>query len=270
MKYTITSVIPVMQYGNIQPSIEVEAETFEEAQALVEPKMLALWQKYNPGVLVQTGNRQKLTAFVGGEIYYDDAAHVYTNEGGDVYLSGSKYAEQFRKPFDKQKIAGLMAAKVDGATPEAIVKMWELKSQVSMDFGNAIHKALQLYEQYNGLATALEKTTHQHDHPVIKKAVEGFIDAHKGEVCVSEALIVDHASKCAGQVDRLVILDEKQKLCRIEDFKTNADIAKDLAVYWKQLEFYGRIMTANGWAVEPPVIHHYDGSWHTFVWEAQK
>lgn len=250
-----------MQYGNIQPSIEVEAETFEDAQALVEPHMLALWNKYAPNTIkTDNGNRKLLKAFCGGEVYYDEDQHVYTNEAGDVYLSGSQYANSFRKPFDKEKIAKLMADKIE-ADPQDIIKMWELRGNASKDFGNAIHRALQLYEQYGDLAERLNKTTHSHDHPVIKHAVDSFIEAHKGEKVISEALVVDNANKKAGQIDRLLITSRKK--CRIQDFKTNADITKELDIYWKQLEFYGEIMEAGGWQVEGYDIFHYNGEWTT-------
>jgi Fe-S cluster assembly scaffold protein SufB len=256
-----------MQYGNVQPTIETEAETFEEARAVLTPQLESLWKQFGQQLNVQSsGSRKLLKAFCGGEVYYDEAAHVYTNEAGEVYLSGSQYADSFRKPFDKQKIAGLMAAKVDSATPEDIIKMWELKSQCSMDFGNAIHKALQLYEQYGELAISLNKTTHSHDHPVIKHAVDSFINAHKGEKVISEALVVDNAAKKAGQIDRLLITSRKK--CRVQDFKTNADITKDLEVYWKQLEFYGEILVAGGWDIEGYDIFHFDGEWHNYSKEA--
>lgn len=270
MKFSITSVIPVAQYANVQPCIEVEADTYEEALAIVQPQVHKLWEQYSPGTLnVQSGNRKLLKAFCGGDVYYDELAHIYTNEQGDVYESGSQYANKFRKPFDKDKISGLMASKVKDCKPEDIVKMWELKGEASKDFGNAIHKALQLHEQYRELAESLEKTTHSHDHPVIKKAVDGFINAHTGEKVISEALIVDHEAKRAGQVDRLLITSRKEG--RIQDFKTNASIDKDLDVYWKQLQFYAGIMEANGWTITGYDIFHYDGEWHTYSKErAQK
>lgn len=249
----ITAHVPVQQYGFVE--IEGEPSDAKEIERL--------YNHYaETPVNFKNGNRKLLKAFCGGEVYYDESAHVYTNEAGEVYLSGSQYAETFRKPFDKQKIAELMASKVESATPEEIIRMWELKSQVSMDFGNAIHKALQLYEQFNGLADALNKTTHSHDHPIIKHAVDGFMEAYKEEKALSEVLVVDHKAKRAGQIDRLVILGDKH--CRVEDFKTNADIKKDLPIYWKQLEFYMSILEANGWKCEKSIIHHYDGEWHTY------
>lgn len=261
MKYTITSVIPVAQYANVQPSIEVEADSFEQAQAMVAPHMHKLWEQYSPGTLkISSGKVKRLKAFVGGEIDYDDEAHAYT-WNGKTYLSGSVYAQQFERPFDAVKISEAMASKW-GVEAQEIRDMWELKSSISMGLGTAIHAALELYGKYNGLADKLEKTTHLHDHPIVKKAVENFYKDHKEEA-VCEALIVDHKAERAGRVDRLVILGDKK--CRVEDFKTNAEMKPDkLKTYWKQLEFYGEIMEAAGWQVEPPVIHHWNGEWKEY------
>lgn len=206
-----------------------------------------------------SGNRKLLKAFVGGEIYYDDEAHEYTNEAGDVYLSGSVYAKSFQEPFDKERIARAMASRVEQANAEDIIAMWELKSQASKDFGNALHAALQLYEQYGKLAESLNKTTHSHDHPVLKKAVDSFMEAHKGENALSEVLVVDHEAKHAGQIDRLRIIDPNNKICRVQDFKTNVKEDKE---YWThQLKFYARILERAGWTVQGRDIFQYTDRW---------
>lgn len=255
----------MVSYGNIQPEVEVDADTYEEAFAIAEGHIRRVWNKYvEEGKQLPDDNRVKLEAFVGGEVYYDKLAHVYTNEAGEVYLSGSTYAESFRKPFDKQGIAEAMAKKI-GVDPSTIIDMWELKSQVSREFGTVIHKGLQLYEQYGELATKLGKTTNIHDHPVINNAIKSFYDAHKGEKAISEVLVVDHEAKHAGQIDRLLLTGDKK--CRIQDFKTNVDIMKDLPILWKQLEFYRDIMKSAGWGVEGMDIFHFNGTWKEYVYE---
>jgi hypothetical protein len=258
-KVTLRAVIPVAQYANMQPEIEAEAETYDEAMALAETRMAQFWNKYVEGdKKLPTTAGQRITAFVGGQIDYDPVAHVYT-WNGETYLSGSKYAAQFDKPFDKQAIAGKMAAKhnVDG---ESIVRMWELKARASREFGTALHSALQLYGQYDGLAKALEKETHLHDHPVLKKAVESFYAGRENEKAEYEIFVVDHEAKRVGQIDRLLITDEKK--CRIQDYKTNAVMTPDkLKVYFEQTKFYGGIMEAAGWIVEGYDIFAWDGEW---------
>jgi hypothetical protein len=255
--FKIGATIPVTQYGNLTPVYEVEAATIEEAQAIALPYLESLWARYcETGRELRTGGH-KIKAFVGGDIDYDALTHTYSCKG-ETYLSGSQYAKQFEKPFDGQAIAAKMAAKF-GVSPANILDMWKLKSEVSAGFGTAIHAAIELCERYRGLSTAMEKTTHLHDHPIIKKAVEGFYalqDANPAEV---EIVIVDHQAKRAGRVDRLLVTGPKH--CRVQDIKTNADITKSLPIYWKQLEFYGDIMKANGWEVEGLDIFHWNGQW---------
>jgi hypothetical protein len=268
MKFKINATIPTGSYANIQPEIEVEAETYEQAKDEAMTKLADIWQQYGNVPLVKTeSNRKELEAFVGGTIYYDAVAHVYTNKLGEVYLSGSQYAAQFKKPFDKQAIALAMAKKA-GCDPSEIIAMWELNGEASRDFGNAIHKALQLYEQHRELVIKLGGLGNVHKHPVIKNAVESFVEAHKNEKALSEVLVVDHAAKYAGQIDRLLITGDKA--CRVQDFKTNASIDKDLESYWQQLGFYGKILQAAGWTVEGLDIFHFNGEWKTYTYKRKE
>jgi hypothetical protein len=249
--------VPTQQYGFIE--IEGTPDDKQEIERL--------YNEYAESpIAFKSGNYKRLKAFVGGEIDFDETAHIYS-WNNERYLSGSEYAKQFEKPFDTTAISQKMANKYS-VDQKLIVDMWELKADISRDFGNAIHKALQLYEQFNDLSTAIDKETHLHDHPTIKNAVESFILSHKDEVVVSEALVVDHKNKHAGRIDRLLILDKDKKICRVQDFKTNANIKKSLDVYWKQLGFYAGIMVANGWTVAELDIFHYDGNkWETHIKE---
>lgn len=262
MKFTITATIPTTQYGNIQPSIEVEAPTFEEAQTIALPEIEKLWKRYaEPGKeLRSSGNRIK--AFVGGEIDYDDLTHTYS-WNGETYLSGSQYAKQFEQPFDSNAISNAIAKTVflngHNVDSKDIQAMWRLKADISAGFGTAIHSAIEMYERYGKLAEAMNKTSHLHNHPIIKKVVEEFYalqDKYPAEV---EAVVVDHDAKRAGRIDRIVITGDNK--CRIQDIKTNAEITKRLPMYWKQLEFYENVMKANGWEVEGLDIYHWNGAW---------
>jgi len=262
-KIILRAVIPTHQYANLQPEIEVEAETYDEALAIAEGRLAQIWNKYAEPDKKLGGERKLLKAFCGGEIYYDEVNHLYTNEAGEIYLSGSVYASTFKKPFDADKVAEMMARKYK-VTPEEILAMWALKGEASRDLGNAIHRALQLEEQYRALGVTMGKDS-MHDHPILNHAVQGFYDAHKDEKAFNEVLVVDHEKKHAGQIDRLLIT--KRKHCRVQDFKTNANISKDLDVYWKQLEFYAEILKAGGWTVEGLDILHYNGEWKEYSHE---
>lgn len=256
MIFKLGATIPVVQYGNLQPVIEIDTETWEEAKAFALPKIEELWRQYGEKPLPAKGNRTLLKAFVGGEIYFDEVHHEYTNEAGEVYLSGSGYAAKFEKPFDAQGVADKMALK-SGVPTSEILAMWELKRDISNGFGTAIHAALELYGKYNGHAEALNKTYHIHDHPVIKNAVESFYKAHKGTY-IHEALVVDHTNKRAGRID---ILEKTDKGYIVGDFKTNAEIEGKLDNYWHQLSFYAHILKANDLPVVGLKIFHWNGEW---------
>lgn len=273
MKFTIAATIPTTQYGNLQPSIEVEAETLEGAQAIALPQIEKLWARYaEPGRELRSSGK-RIKAFVGGEIDYDEFTHVYS-WNGQPYLSGSQYAKQFELPFDAKTISEVMAKTVDYSA-EQIRDMWALKSAVSNGFGTAIHAAIELYDKYKPLSEALDsyratkdreaKRTHHHDHPILKAAVEGFYTLQEDYPAKTEVVIVDHDSSRAGRIDRLVITGELT--CRIQDIKTNGDIkklTKSLPSYRAQLGFYGEIMEANGWTVEGQDIFHWDGVWKKY------
>jgi len=266
---TVTAVIPSAQYANVQPSITVQVDDdIEEAKALAMNHIVQLSQTYaeegkalpgGSGAVIGTSKR--IECLVGGSILYDTVNHIYTNDKGEVYLSGSKYASQGEPEFNLDGIAGAVGKKFNADT-DAIKEMWKLKGDVSAGFGTAIHAAIQLYEQYSDLANAIEKTTNLHDHPVLKQAVEKFVSMHKGERVVNEAMVVSHKRKWAGQIDRLVITGDKR--CTIGDIKTNSELTpKKLKTYWKQLAFYGTIMEDAGWTVDELEIYHYDGNWKT-------
>lgn len=258
MKIKLSAVIPTTQYGNIQPEFEIDENDISNGKGFefIESKIQAVWDKYGERPLVsKSGNSKRIKAFVGGEIDYDAENHTYS-WNGEKYLSGSEYAKSKQKPFDSDRISKAMGDKFN-VKPEDIQAMWTLKSDVSKGFGTALHAALELYGKYNGLAAQIEKETHIHDHPVIKKAVEGFYMGRENEKAEYEIFVVDHGSKRAGTIDRLVI--NAPKTCIVEDYKTN--VKEDIS-YWKdQLDFYAGILEANGWKVEKKRIHHWTGEW---------
>ena len=261
MKYTLSATIPVMQYGNVQPTIEVEAGSFEEAQAIVAPQMAKLWEDYGvPLKSAPAGTSKRLKDFFGNEIDYDKVNHVYS-WNGEIYESGSQYASKFDKPFNKEAIAGKMAGKY-GVEAQDIIDMWELNGRTSMEFGTAMHSALELYGKHKDLAKSLERDSALHAHPVIRQAVESFYEGRDNETAHYEVLIVDHARKRAGQVDRLQMWEGDYI---VQDFKTNAELKPDkLKVYWEQLKFYSGIIQANGGNTRPEQIFHYNGRWTTY------
>lgn len=233
---------------------------------------------YGVNVFIAYQSKQKLTRsanavlvkdIFGNEIFYDDVAHEYTNALGEVYLSGSAFAGQSESAFDAKLISGKMASKYDLSSQEAelIRDMWELKALASTSFGTAIHAAIELYGKYKWLAETLEKETHFHDTPVLKKAVSLFYEEYPDLTGILyECLVVDHKAKRAGRIDRLEYVSDDEVY--ITDYKTNFDINKNLKKYWLQLSFYAAILKANGMNVKGLKIYHYTGEkWDTIPGE---
>ncbi len=275
IKYKISAVVPVAQYANLQPEIEVEAKTIEEAEKVVLPYIEDFFNKYAEkdkrigAVKNAKSKTRKLEKDIfSNEIFYDDETHEYTNALGEVYLSGSVFASQSEKPFDGQMISEKMALKhkLDPSDVQKIQDMWALKGEASASLGTAIHAALELYGTYKGLAESLDKETHAHDNPILKLAVDSFYKEHPNtENIVNEGLVVDHAKKRAGRIDRI----EKEKDgVFVTDFKTNFNIQKSIKKYWLQLSFYAAILEANGVTVKGLKIYHWNGTeWVTIEHE---
>jgi hypothetical protein len=265
-EYKLTAVIGLPGYSNIQPNVTFEGvEDMAEAHREACVFLNKIWED-TPGANILsplTPTENAVKDIFGQKINFDEATHTYTNDKGQVYLSGSVYAKRFDKEFPADVISKKMADK-SGVDQQHILDAWKAKADVSSGFGTAIHLALENYAKYSDLAKTLDKPYDLHDHPVINKCVVDFFKGREKEIALTEALVVDHERRLAGTIDRLLLVDKKKKICRVQDYKTNADIDKKLAVYWHQLSFYASILQAKGWKVEGLDIFHWDGTWHSY------
>lgn len=283
-KFKIGATIPTVQYGNLMPEIEVEADTFEEAQAIAMPQIQSVWNSVcEPGkeLSIRTLNtvtqatKEMVCEFSEEKLFLDESSHTYTDTDGNTYQSGSRFASQFEHPFDKDTILPMYAAKV-GQEPAVIDGFWNTKGQNSRDFGHALHSALELYGKYLDLSETLDKPLGI--HPLLLTEVESFFADRDDEKALYEVFVASKALKRCGQIDRLVITGDNT--CIIEDYKTNGDINKQgspaylkvpfergsptelrnlpISIYTIQLNFYRTIMESLGWTVEGMRVHHFD------------
>lgn len=297
MKFTITATIPTAQYANLQPAIEVEAETFEEAQAIAMPQIQQIWNsvceagkelkiRSTSVTEASTGETREMECmFSGTTLFLDENTHTYRDESGEAYVSGSRFAEQFSYEFPKDAVLPMYAKKHD-VPPELIDAFWTAKGNNSRDFGHALHSALELAGKYSDLVLQLstkEKPVVLGISPTLLPAVEDFFADRMEEKALYEVFVVDKQGKRCGQIDRLVKTGEKS--CIIEDYKTNGDLLKQgtpkylkapfdskgntpllnqpLSIYTIQLNFYRGIMESLGWTVEGLRVHHLDEMWDT-------
>lgn len=293
-KFKIKATIPTASYGNIQPEYEVEALTFEEAESVAMPYIEKLWAKYcqqgaelatNQPVQVVEGVTEKMTSeLTGVTLNYDKANHIYTNDKGEKYLGGSTFAKKYQHEFKKNEILDMMQKKYD-IPKEEIAAMWAAKSEASSSFGTGIHAALELYGKFMTIGKATGKNDANkalHDQPTLKGIVEAFFKGREKEVALYEPMVADDKRMICGQIDRLLIVDQDKKICRIQDYKTNADVNKKgfnktllkpfedlkdipLSGYWLQLSFYAEVLKPYGWTVEGLDVFHWNGEkWETY------
>ena len=258
IRFKLGATIPTVQYGNIMPEFEVEADTYEEAMAIAEAQLIPFWNKHvEVGKELKTSEGKLIKGFVGGEIYYDDATHTYTNENGDIYLSSTKYAAKFAAPFDKQMIATATAKKFK-VSADDVATMWELKAKISRDLGTALHEAIELRRRFQTLSETMAKETHIHLSPMVKKPVDELMELLPLGKEAIEAVVIDHANKQVGRIDLLKITGNQK--CEVIDFKTG-ELEKNVNMYWKQLEFTANILERNDWRVPKLKIYHWNEKW---------
>lgn len=282
VKYTITATVPVAQYANLQPSVEVEADSIEEAEKQVLPYIENFFNKYSEKakigaakVAVSAG-RVKETDLFGNEIFYDAEKHEYSNALGELYLSGSAYAKD--EEFDGEYYASEFVKKYNlkEEDKQNILDMWNVNGNASASFGTALHAAIELYGKYRNIADVIdidlktqtrkelskgvEKNSALSKLPYLQQVAKDFFTPERlAENALYEVLVIDHKTKRAGRIDRLIVNEDGTYAIR--DMKTNHKIMKkERDIYTKQLSFYGDIIIANGAKLEkenPITLHHW-------------
>lgn len=266
MKIKIEATIPTTQYGNIRPTFEIESED-EGEEALKALKKL--WERFGENTLLdkavlgvpEGGTSVQLTTFTDEDVMWNETTHTYTDMKGNVLLSGSKYAKLHSPQFPRDIILPKTAKKW-GVSEAELGGIWKAKGDVSLDFGNAIHKALELYHNSVQVGDTIQASTKSetnyalHGHPVLAGIVTDFVDKF-GADALSEVIVSDTKNKRAGTIDRLEVLDKEKMVCRVGDYKTNAELKSPKKLeYQKQLSFYAHILIAKGWTVEGLDLYH--------------
>ncbi len=156
------------------------------------------------------------------------------------YLSGSKFPEQFFAPFDEEQILEAMVKKYD-VKKEDLLAMWGVNSDISTNFGNSIHYAMENYDKNHVLGEKVrnyvKKPTKANPegvlsankalnrNPFLQKIVNDFHELFGGDyVRFNEEFIWDKGLKLCGSIDRIKVVDLKKRIIRIQDFKTDADV----------------------------------------------
>ncbi len=248
----LTVHIPVAQYGFL------EAKGGEDRLE----DLVTLYNKYGEnkikvaGAVLSGGVFREVTTFTGETIKYDEISHTYTDMKGNRLISGSEYKKAFDKPFDSEKIANMTGSKygVPGAT---VAAMWKANSKISTTFGTAIHLAMEQYFKYRDSGT--EKEYHMSKNIFLRHIVTTF--PGKDLDILPEVFVSHTASRKVGQIDGLVFVNREERRLRVIDYKSDAEIGKNLAGHYKQLSFYADILTNAGYIVEGLTVYNYTNEW---------
>lgn len=282
-KVTLAATVPVAQYANVQPSVEGVGETFAEAYADAQTQIRTIWNDFcekgkelpvgDAPVAVAPKNLVKLTSSVTpGYAMFDEDIHVYYNDKGEKLLSGTGFSSQYKYPFNPSMILPKMVAKwnVEAADIQAT---WDLKRDAATHFGNALHRALELYGKYAQISAKMEKSA-LCDMPFLANVVANYYEGRDNEVALYEEFVTDGVH--CGQIDRLVVTGDRH--CVIRDFKTAPDLHKPgspkmlkkpfntlpntpFGAYSLQLNYYADIVEKAGWTVDGIVIDHWNNGW---------
>lgn len=200
------------------------------------------------------GSFEEVLTFTGEKILYDRVAHRYTTLDGKPLISGSAYKKSLEKPFPEH-MAGTIAKKY-GVSEADIRAMWGMNSFCSSKFGDALHKAMELYRKYGHLAETLkDKQYFLPKNGTLKKAVLAFpLDSFAGH---SEIMVSAVELCMVGQIDWLTELAPKEGI--VEDYKSDMEVKKNLAGHFNQLSFYARILQHHGWKIEKVRVWNWDG-----------
>lgn len=265
--FKITATIPTTQYGNIQPEIIVEAETYAKAKSIAMRRLQAIWDSYGERPLVKQVRVQRasvkssfeeITTFTGEKIRWYADRHEYTDLDGNHLISGSEYAKSFDKPFDTAMLSGKVGAKYK-VEPSTIADVWKCNSKISTTFGNALHLAMEQWFKYKHAACG-DKEYNLAKPTFLREAVLTF--PLKDANVLPEIVVSWVAKKMAGTIDGIEIVDEAKKIINILDYKSDTDVEKNLPKHFRQLSYYAKILQLAGWSVGKLVVWNYtDGKW---------
>lgn len=271
MKYELGAVIPTVQYGNLQPKIELEGDNFAELTAQAEAYIQEIWDRYGEkplksntadagyeGQVIETFTDEKVVYYAQG----DD--HYYTDMEGNRLESGSAYAARISPKFDKKAILP-KTSKAWGVPEEVLDAIWSAAGDVSTGYGSSVHKAIEtflLYGEYGEAVQEHKELEHNYvlpKNPILRKNVLDFVAMATdlpGMQVYPEAMVSDVANKRAGQID-LLVFDPESESYTVRDFKTNYEIdKKKMLQYQHQLSFYAHILINKGFNVTGVVVYH--------------
>jgi len=168
----------------------------------------------------------KLEYFKDPNFVFDEASHSYsylnpaTGRPVQMFQSVTGFLGQFKKPFDSDMIAG-MVAKKRGTAKKIILAEWKEISDIALKLGTNVHKWIEDY--YNGLNPAMPTDERELDR-VYKFLALYDEKLHKFTPVHQEFRVFSRKWGLAGTLDALFKLNDGRY---VGDWKTNKKFTTD-------------------------------------------
>ena len=160
---------------------------------------------------------------------FDPIDHAYYLNG-ERCLSGSTFADRFKEKFNPHLVnpkTGLSildaSAKKLGLKPEEVEELWSIRGEAGRARGTMFHAYLEAYGKFINVfknnPDLEEKILPKDDY--IRNVVKSFYKGREKEQALYEVTVWTRINSiaCAGEIDRLLIVDPKKKIVRVQDFK---------------------------------------------------
>ncbi len=169
----------------------------------------------------------KLDYFRDPNFIFDEASHTYSYLNPDTgrpvqtFKSVTGFLGQFKKPFDSEMIAGIVAKK-RGVSKKIILAEWKEISDIALKLGTNVHKWIEDY--YNGENPELPTVENEYERvQMFLKLYEDKL--HKFKPLHQEFRVFSRKWGLAGTLDALFQLNDG---IYVGDWKTNKKFTTDL------------------------------------------
>jgi len=154
-----------------------------------------------------------------GMINFNKEDHIYTLKGR-MFTSVTEVVDMLTPEFKKDRISRAIA-KRDNREQEEVLEEWDLKREISVDWGNAFHKSAELWIKY----------AQKPNQELLQDFVDTLSETIDRERCMTEKMIWNEDVYVAGTIDVVERLSEPDRekeggKVRLLDIKTNTDFEK--------------------------------------------
>lgn len=289
------AVIPTQQYGNIQPEVTISDVEVREGTEIGMKFVSDLFAQYSekgglvPKEIIISKGTKKSFNEPGVSVDFEPIAHTYDHSGKRL-ISATEYTKKFYTEFDNESISSV-SAKSWGVNQDDLKEFWKSNGGLTSLFGTAVHNALEQYHRFQLMGKViqdkkkLDNNYAMPKHPILKSIVKGFneVNTFTGTI-YPEVLITDVERGYCGHADIVLVIDEKKKICRIQDYKVNINSeevsksmkalppfdtlpANKITKYQIQMSFYANMLQKSGWTVEGLDVFIYEDKWKVYSLE---